>query len=113
MSRLDELTLNVLTNPEVIQVNQDPLGESGQVYLLSDDTFAMIKRLVDGSCAVGLFNRGEIQVDVTLDWKVADLTGRYQVRDLWRQKELETADGEFTAVVPPHGVFMIRLQNLD
>jgi alpha-galactosidase len=113
MTRLEELTLNVLTNPEVIDVNQDPLGESGRVFLLSDDTFVMIKRLVDGSSAAGFFNRGEIQLEITLDWKIADLDGEYRIRDLWRQQELGNAKGQFTASVPPRGVCLVRLQNHD
>jgi alpha-galactosidase len=113
MSRLDKLTLNVLSNPEVIEVNQDPLGESGQVYVLTDETFVIIKQLVDGSKAAGLFNRGEIQIDVTLDWSVVDLVGEYEARDLWRQKDLGGISGEFAAEVPPHGVYLIRLRNRD
>jgi len=113
MRKLDDFTLNVLCNPEVIEVNQDPLGESGQVYILTDDTFAMVKNLVDGSKAIGLFNRGEIETDIRLDWKVIDLTREYRVRDLWQQKEIGTAKGQFSAAVPPHGVFLIRLLDLD
>jgi hypothetical protein len=113
MSQLDDFTLNVLCNAEVIAVNQDPLGVSGQVFLLSDDTFAMVKNLADGSQAVGLFNRGEIEVEVMLDWKVVDLTGEYLVRDLWRQKDLGTAKGQFRAAVPPHGVYLMRLSRVD
>lgn len=113
MSQLDEFTLNVLCNPEVIEVNQDPLGESGQVYMLTDETFVMVKNLVDGSKAIGLFNRGEIETDVTLDWKVVDLMGKYRIRELWRQKEIGTAEGQFRVPVPPHGVYLIRLSDFE
>ncbi|MGW8182176.1 MAG: alpha-galactosidase, partial [bacterium] len=111
MSQLDAFTLNVLCNPEVIAVSQDPLGKSGRVYLLTDDTLAMVKHLADGSTAVGLFNRGEIETEVALDWKVADLVGTYQLRDLWRQEDIGSAEERLTAVVSPHGVVLVRLQN--
>ncbi len=60
MSRLDDFTLNVLGNPEVIEVDQDPLGQSAAVATITDETFLLIKDLHDGSRAVGLFNRGEL-----------------------------------------------------
>ncbi len=109
MTKLDDFTLNILCNPEVIEVSQDPLGESGQPCLLTDDTFVMVKDLEDGSKAVGLFNRGEIMVDVALDWRVVDWEGRYRIRDLWRQKDLGTASGVLTGQVPPHGVHLVRV----
>jgi len=49
MNRLDEFTLNVLCNPEVIEVDQDPLGESAQVVPLPEKTFLMVKGMEDGS----------------------------------------------------------------
>lgn len=109
MSRLDEFTLSVLCNPEVIEVNQDPLGRSAQVFLLTDDTFVMVKDMEDGSRAAGLFNRGEIPADVKLDWKKIDFKGVHRIRDLWRQKEIGAAEGEFTVEVPSHGAQLIRL----
>ena len=112
MSRLDEFTLNVLCNPEVIEVNQDPIGDSGQVQLLTDDTFVMIKQMEDGSKTAGVFNRGEIENDVTLCWDQVGLEGKYQMRDLWRHKEIGTAEGEFSVRVPAHGVFLVRLRQV-
>jgi alpha-galactosidase len=110
MTKLDEFTLNVLCNPEVIEVNQDVLGQSAAVSMLNEATFVMVKDLEDGSKAVGLFNRGEFPADVSASWSLVGLYGKHVIRDLWRQKTLGTFDNEFKAPVPRHGVVLVRIQ---
>lgn len=110
MSRLDDFTLNVLCNPEVIDIDQDPMGESARVVPLTPDTFLMVKSLEDGSRAVGLCNRGEICAGITAQWGDLGLQGRQTVRDLWRQTDLGAFDREFTASVPRHGVVLVRFR---
>ncbi|MDP2335807.1 MAG: alpha-galactosidase [Bacteroidota bacterium] len=109
MSKLDEFTLNVLCNPEVIEIDQDPLGKCGSVIMKNDENFIMIKDLADGSKAVGLFNRGKSSAEVELDWAELQLSGKQSVRDLWRQKELGTFKNKFSAQVPPDGVVMVKI----
>ena len=109
MSRLDEFTLNVLCNPEVIEVDQDPLGQCARVVPLGEDTFAMVKDMEDGSKAVGLFNRGEMEAAVTAKWSDLGLQGTQRVRDLWRQKDLGEMSGEIQAKVGRHGAGVYRL----
>jgi alpha-galactosidase len=112
MGRLDEFTVNVLCNPEVIEIDQDPLGQSAAVVPLDEDTFVMVKDLEDGSKAVGLFNRGELETAVAATWPNLGLTGKQQVRDVWRQKDLGTFEGQFQAPVPRHGVVMLRVSSV-
>ena len=108
MSKLDEFTLNILCNPEVIAVDQDPLGECARVVPLEEDTFVMIKRLADGSQALGLGNRGEDPTTVTAKWSDLGLNGAQHLRDLWRQKDLGRFNAEFKTEVPRHGVVLLR-----
>ncbi len=110
MSKLDDFTLNILCNPEVIEVNQDPLGECGRVIKRPNDNFLMIKSLEDGSKAVGLFNRGATEAEISVDWTDLQVSEKQYVRDLWRQKELGVFQQRFDAKVPPHGVVMVKIR---
>jgi alpha-galactosidase len=109
MNTLDAFTLNVLCNAEVIEVDQDPLGQCARVVKLSDKMFLMVKDLEDGAKAVGLFNRNTEDVKITARWSDLGIAGKQAVRDLWRQKDLGEFDGEFTATVSRRGVVLIRL----
>ena len=109
MGKLDEFTLNILCNPEVIDVDQDALGQSAAVTMLNDATFLMTKNLEDGSKAVGLFNRGEFPAEVTAWWLTIGVTGKQTVRDLWRQKDIGTYENSFTTQVPRRGVVLVRI----
>lgn len=113
MGKLDEFTINILCNPEVIDINQDALGQCGCVVVLNEKTYLMVKDLEDGGKAVGLFNRGEVPAEMTVAWSVLGLTGPMQVRDVWRQKDLGSANSSYPAVVPRHGVVMLRLSKGD
>ena len=109
MTRLDKFTLNVLCNPEVIDVNQDPLGECGLVIKRDAERFVMIKNLSDGSKAVGLFNRGKNAAEVDINWSELKISGKKSVRNLWYQKDLGVYKDKFTTQVPAQGVVMIKI----
>jgi len=111
LTKLDAFTLSLLTNDEVLAVNQDALGKQATVISRQGEAGVMAKDLEDGSKAVGLFNPGdEGAKQVVLNWTDLKITGKYIVRDLWRQKDLGTFDGEFKADVAQHGVVMISLR---
>ena len=103
----------MLCNPEVIEVDQDPLGQCARVVKLDDDTFLMVKDLDDGTKAVGLCNSGEDKASVTAKWSDVGVKGKQPVRDLWRQKDLGKFAGEFKAEVPRRGVVLIRIGKLS
>jgi alpha-galactosidase len=109
LTRLDDFTLNLLTNDEVLEVNQDPLGE--QAHRVAQDGYVEVwaKKMEDGSTAVGLFNRDEVEKPVTAKWSDLGLKGKMRVRDLWRQKDLGTFADTFQTPVPRHGVVLVRL----
>jgi len=112
MSKLDAFTLNVLCNPDVIAVDQDPLGESAEVIMHAYGSFVMVKKLVDGSKAVGLFNRGKTPLKITTTWNELHLKGNQTIRDLWREKKLGTYNKNFSVVVPAQGVIMVQLNQI-
>lgn len=108
LTHLDAFTLNILCNPEVIEVNQDALGKSARVVKIDGDAFLMIKELEDGARAVGLCNRGEVEIDIAAKWSDLGLTGKQAVRDLWRHQHLGEFQDTFSAVVPRHGVALMK-----
>jgi alpha-galactosidase len=63
----------------------------------------------DGSKAVGLVNRGEMEFEITAKWSDLGIQGKQRVRDLWRQKELGEFTDSYTAKVGRHATQMIRL----
>ena len=67
------------------------------------------KDLADGSKAVGLFNLGEETTDVMVSWPDLGLSGKHQVRDLWRQLDLGKSADSFRASVPHHGVVLVKI----
>lgn len=109
MTKLDEFTLSLLTNDEVIEVNQDPLGQQAHRVSRDNDTEVWVKDLEDGSKAVGLFNRNEFPLKITAKWLDIETEGEQRVRDLWRQRDLGSYSGSFTAEVSRHGAMMLRL----
>ena len=109
LTKLDEFTIKLLTNDEVLEVNQDPLGRQGRRASQDSTLEVWAKDLADGSTAVGLFNRGEMAAKVTARWEDLGLKGRRAVRDLWRQKDLGTFTGELSATVARHGAVLVKL----
>jgi alpha-galactosidase len=109
ITRLDDFTLSLLTNDEIIEVDQDPLGIPGYRVSKNGDIEIWIRQMEDGSHAVGLFNRGETEADVTTSFKDLGISGDQKVRELWRQKDLGILKDKITVSVGRHGVVMLRL----
>ncbi|MBN2207099.1 MAG: putative Ig domain-containing protein [Candidatus Aminicenantes bacterium] len=109
ITRLDDFTLGLLTNDEIIDVDQDPLGRPGRRAAKDGNIEVWVRELQDGSKAVGLFNRGPGLAEVVADWAAIGVEGPQKARDLWRQQDLGVYEGVFKAYVARHGVVMIRL----
>jgi len=112
MEKLDEFTLNLLTNDEVIEINQDPLGKQATCIQTIGDLRIYVKELEDGSRAVGFCNLGLEKVELSYkDFEKIGLNGKFNVRDVWRQKDIsiiETKTGELALKVPVHGVLLYK-----
>jgi hypothetical protein len=105
LAALDPFTLNLLTNDEVLAVDQDPLGRAATPRLKQGDLQVWVKPLQDGGSAVAAFNLGEKPLACTLDLKALEIPGDARLRDLWRQKDL---GGARELQVPPHGVVLLK-----
>ncbi len=109
MTKLDEFTFGLLSNDEVLAIDQDPLG-LGAAKIATDGMGEIWARpLVDGSVAVGLLNANFIEQDITLDLAASGLEGGWRVRDLWRQVDEGEVRSVYTAKVPGHATHLVRL----
>jgi alpha-galactosidase len=102
----------ILTNKEVIAVNQDPLGMQGRRVRKNGAIDVWAKQLKDGNRAVVLFNRGEGETEISVSWEELGYPGHLSaaVRDLWLKKDLGKFTGTFSAKVSSHGVVMVKVQ---
>jgi alpha-galactosidase len=101
----------ILTNKEVIAINQDPLGMQGRRVSKRGDLDIWAKQLKDGSRAVILLNRGASNADMSVSWEEIGYPAHISasVRDLWMNKDLGKSNGSFSAKVVSHGVVMIKV----
>jgi len=119
IAQLDDFTLSLLTNDEVLAIDQDPLGNQATQISNDGNRVVYAKTLEDGSFAIGLFNRGETETTVGLKWgpwgtlPTTNVGETYQIRDLWRQQNLGEFKDQFETKVPSHGVVLIRMTLLQ
>lgn len=109
MTKLDAFTRNVLCNREVIEVDQDMLGKQGKIIEQSGEHFVMVKDLADGSKAVGIFSKAEVACTFQVSWQTLGIKGQWNIRDLWRQKDIGVSSQEYKITIPSYGVSLIRL----
>ncbi|MEU7969691.1 fibronectin type III domain-containing protein [Streptomyces sp. NPDC049097] len=107
LTRLDSHGLELLTNDEVIAVDQ----AGNPAKPISQDTPQQVwyARNTDGSYTVALFNLGSGRSDVTAHWSDLGISGKAAVRDLWSHKDLGSVRGSFTDNLPPHGSRLLRI----
>jgi alpha-galactosidase len=110
LSKMTPDTLDILTNKEVIAVDQDAKGVQGRRVAQEGPLEVWAKPLADGSIAVGLFNRGESGNPVTVSFKDIGMQGSAKVRDLWTHKDLGPFNGSYTAEIPHHGAVLINIR---
>jgi alpha-galactosidase len=128
LTNVDDFTMNLITNNEVLALDQDPLGN--QATRIYDENGKQIwaKQLKDGSRAVGLFWVGQQdktpadhfrwvddqkKIKITLESSQFGIKGKFKVRDLWSQKDLGTFENHFTAEVPFHGVALLKVEGIQ
>jgi hypothetical protein len=108
LTNLDSYGLSLLTNPEVIAVDQ--AGTPARPVSTTTQQPVWYALNADGSYTVALFNLGRTEKDITANWSDLGLTGAATVRDLWTHKDLGRFQTGFTAaVVPIHGVRLLKV----
>jgi alpha-galactosidase len=102
-------TKELLTNSEVIAIDQDAKGVQGHRVWEEGPLEIWVKPLADGSQAVGLFNRGESPLTMRLDAKLIDVSSASKLRDLLDHKDLAPIHESYTAEVPTRGALLLRV----
>jgi alpha-galactosidase len=111
MSDMDKFTIDLLSNDELLDINQDPLGKPAGRVAMTDDLEVWSRPLFDGTTAVALVNSSSEKAAITANWKEIGVTGKQSVRDLWMHKNVGTFDGSYSVVVPAHGVVVVKIGN--
>ena len=99
----------MLTNREVIAIDQDPAGNQGDRFSAEGPMEIWVRPLADGAKAIGLFNRHPRPLDMRVDFRELGFQGSIKVRDVWKAKDLSPIDGAYQAQVPGHGVILLRV----
>lgn len=104
----------ILTNKEVIAIDQDPLGKQGIKVKDNGDFEVWAKQLADGNRAVVLFNRSNLLHNITVTWSEIGYPAHLnaEIRDLWKKKDVGSFSCQYSAEVPSHGIVMIKIKPL-
>lgn len=123
IEQLDDFTLGLLTNNEVIEINQDPLGKPGRLTADINGVQIWTKPLSDSSVAVGLFNvdnfgktpesffrwGDETDKAFDFDFEKAGFKGKWRIRDIWRQEDLGEFENNFKTRIRFHGIVLLKM----
>jgi alpha-galactosidase len=111
--KLSSATIRMLENPQVIAIDQDPLGSQGTVVGQEGSGQVWVKPLSGGERAVALLNRGSSAIRITTGAGAIGIAhaGSYQIENLWAHTT-STTTGEITARVAPHAAVLYRVRAL-
>ena len=103
---------DILTNREVIAIDQDVLGKQGHRARKDGDLEVWVREIAGGNRAVVLLNRGKDTQTIAVNWEELGYPNHLSatLRDLWEKKDLGKFSGKFSAQVPSHGVVMITVK---
>lgn len=109
LSSMTPETVAMLTNREVIAIDQDRLGQEGDRVYAEGPIEVWARPLADGSKAVGIFNRHPRPMTETVDFSRLGFHGAVHARDIWEAKDL-TISAPQTFTIPGHGVILLRVK---
>jgi len=118
LSNMTQQTIGIITNQEVIALNQDTTGLQAKIVTESrDGNLQVWAKPLNGKLsnerAVALFNRSSASATMSVKWSDLNLVGPVTVRDLWSLSDLGSLDSIYTVTVPAHGVSLIKVVGSD
>jgi alpha-galactosidase len=108
LENLDSFTYNLLTNDEVIALDQDPLGFQARQIIKTDSIQVWVKELEDGQKAIGIFNLSEQPVKYDLIFEKIGLKNSVGLRNVWTKKDFGNFNGDYKTTIPSHGVELLK-----
>jgi hypothetical protein len=106
----EDFTLSLLTNQEVLAINQDSLGNQARLTNTVGEFEVWSKSLDDGGMAIGIFNKGDKESESTLEF--VSVVGGVRLRDVWRQNKVGLKKNAVTFKIPRHGVRLLRTNKI-
>lgn len=106
---MSKSTIEILTNKEVIAIDQDILGKQG--YKIKDfgNLEIWLKPLKSEDIAICFLNRNIKAKNINIDWQNLGIKGNYILRDLWKKKNIGNTNKNFIAKIDCHGVILLKL----
>ena len=108
MRNNDEWTLSLMTNEEVIDVNQNSRG--GKQAYRDEDTVIWTATSSDNKPLIAVFNVSKEEKEITVDLKNFDLAGEYTLRDLWAKEDIGTVTDKIACTINSHGAKLYKLK---
>ena len=110
LRKVSEDDRRILLNPEIIAINQDPLGKGAERKVFTEDHQIFVRQLADGSHAVALLNTSDKPLTMTADFKSLGIPGKFTVRDVWQHKDVARGASKWKGKVMSHEtrVFVVK-----
>ena len=112
LTKLDEFTLSLLSNDEVLAIDQDPLGLGAGCVAEGDGWEIWARPLEGGAIAAGLYNKSSREQTIVMDMEELGMECKWRARDVWRQAELGVFSGRYERRVPGHATHLVRFAPL-
>jgi alpha-galactosidase len=103
--------LAILTNRDVIAIDQDKLGKQGRRVWQSGDQEIWSRPLSGDAQALAFFNRSSAAATVKVKWTDLNVNGKWKMRDLWSHQSVDWPGSDYSLTIPAHGVVLLRLSH--
>jgi alpha-galactosidase len=111
LRNMSDDTRAILTNKNLIAIDQDPLGRQGYRVSMKEGLEVFVKPLQGGDTAVCLLNRGDQEKQLDFAWKEYGIGSGHSIKDLWKDRQTGTTDTRFRGTLGRHQVIVLRLSN--
>ncbi len=109
LRNMTEETREILTNKDVIAIDQDILGIQGFKIIDEGDFEIWEKPLINGDIAICLFNRGNKTIVKEINWEKLNISENFKIRNIWLKKNIGKTKNNFKTEIVAHSVVLLRL----